>query len=188
MSSIVRDTIYRAAINILKNHGATGFTMDKVAKEAELSKGTLYNYFKDKNSLLLYIEEGVLDPIYKNIEDIAVRNISCTEKISAITESLFSDFEDNRALFLVISEVGGPFTPAHCRRRRKCISIIVRKIIEYGMGNGEFEEVDAISISEMFIGSIIGLMQYKLEVGLQVNFDKEVELLLNIFLTKLKKQ
>ena len=47
-----RQTIMNAAIELIKAEGLAGLSMDKIAEKAELSKGTLYLYFKNKEQLL----------------------------------------------------------------------------------------------------------------------------------------
>lgn len=49
--------IYRAALEIIKKHGLEGLKMSEVAKEAGLATGTLYIYFKNKESLIENMHE-----------------------------------------------------------------------------------------------------------------------------------
>jgi AcrR family transcriptional regulator len=50
-----RENAVSAASKLFSSKGYERVTMDEVANEAELSKTTLYSYFKDKESLLLAI-------------------------------------------------------------------------------------------------------------------------------------
>lgn len=52
-----RNQIVDAAEKIIFSKGLDQSTMDEIAEEAELSKGTLYLYFKNKNELYLAITE-----------------------------------------------------------------------------------------------------------------------------------
>lgn len=52
-----RNQIVDAAERIIFSKGLDQATMDEIAEEAELSKGTLYLYFKNKNELYLAITE-----------------------------------------------------------------------------------------------------------------------------------
>jgi len=48
-----REVILEAAERIFSDKGFHGATLDAIAAEAELAKGTLYNYYKDKQDLFL---------------------------------------------------------------------------------------------------------------------------------------
>lgn len=52
-----RNQIIDAAENVIFSKGLEQSTMDEIAEEAELSKGTLYLYFKNKNELYLAITQ-----------------------------------------------------------------------------------------------------------------------------------
>ena len=51
-----RNDIIDAAESIFFSKGIENATMDEIAEEAELSKGTLYLYFKSKEGLLFAID------------------------------------------------------------------------------------------------------------------------------------
>jgi len=48
-----REAILEAARRVLARKGLHDATLDEIAEEAELSKGTLYNYYKDKQDLVV---------------------------------------------------------------------------------------------------------------------------------------
>ncbi len=47
-----RETIMNSAIELLRTEGLSGLSMDRIAEKAELSKGTLYLYFRNKEHLI----------------------------------------------------------------------------------------------------------------------------------------
>lgn len=49
------EAMLNAAIRIMKRKGLTNFTMDHVAKEAEVTKVTLYTYFTSKENLTMAV-------------------------------------------------------------------------------------------------------------------------------------
>lgn len=60
-----RNQIIDAAEEIIFSKGLEQATMDEIAEEAELSKGTLYLYFKNKNELYLAITQRGSDILNK---------------------------------------------------------------------------------------------------------------------------
>ena len=59
---IMKESIFEAAVTVLKQYGVEGFRMDRVANTAEVAIGTLYNYFKDKETLILYVLRTMREP------------------------------------------------------------------------------------------------------------------------------
>jgi AcrR family transcriptional regulator len=57
-SHIKREALVRATINLVNNHGFHAAPMSKIAKMAEVSPGTIYLYFENKQDLVnqVYIE------------------------------------------------------------------------------------------------------------------------------------
>ena len=72
-----RDLILRAAISVYMGKGYHGTTMDRIAEEAELSRATLYLYFKTKDEIFVNAivnQSGyftnLLDEIYARKQEI----------------------------------------------------------------------------------------------------------------------
>jgi AcrR family transcriptional regulator len=59
-----RESILEAAERVFLRNGVAGAKMDEIAHEAELSKGTLYLYFRNKDELYLGIAMRCLDELY----------------------------------------------------------------------------------------------------------------------------
>ncbi|MDZ7807961.1 MAG: TetR/AcrR family transcriptional regulator [Gracilimonas sp.] len=60
-----RDQILDAAIELTGQQGFEKTTMDEIAEKAELSKGTLYLYYKDKSSLYQAIKKRALQSLHQ---------------------------------------------------------------------------------------------------------------------------
>ena len=56
-----RDQIVEAAVRLFSETGYFQTTIDDIAKEADVSKGLIYLYFKDKHDLLFYALRFVLE-------------------------------------------------------------------------------------------------------------------------------
>jgi AcrR family transcriptional regulator len=74
--------ILDAAEEVFFSRGFDQSTMDDVAKTAELSKGSLYNYFKNKNELCIGIVGRSLQLLIKYIENSLTEKSSGLDKIS----------------------------------------------------------------------------------------------------------
>jgi AcrR family transcriptional regulator len=152
-----RDEILKAGERLFIVKGIAVTTMDEIARECELAKGTLYLYFKSKEQLYLEIvlravtimcdmavasQEGVSDP---------VRRLA---KIGESQQRFYSEFPD---LFMLVSRISahelvsmeGAGETAH-RLHEKNIEIwtLVNEIIADGIRRGVFrDDTDPMEIS-----------------------------------------
>lgn len=62
-----RVTIIRAADEVFRKSGVTSATMDDIARAAEVSKGTLYLYFENKDHLLLAVANQSLEKLLETV-------------------------------------------------------------------------------------------------------------------------
>lgn len=82
-----RNTILNAAETVFFSKGINLATMDNVAEEAELSKGTLYLYFKSKEELFLGIACRALTLLKRMFEEAVNSKPTGLEKVRAIGEA-----------------------------------------------------------------------------------------------------
>ena len=71
---MMKNAIFEATMAVLGEHGFEGLRMDRVAKAAEVSTGTLYNYFKNKDELLLHVLDTRFEPILQEFLKIIKRD------------------------------------------------------------------------------------------------------------------
>lgn len=87
----VRERILTAAIELFKSAGYYQTTMDEIAERAEISRGTLFNYFPSKDSLLIPF-----------VEDLFRTQI--IPAVNAYLEEQHSTLQTLRFLFMTIHE------------------------------------------------------------------------------------
>lgn len=86
-----RNDILEAAENVIFSKGLDQATMDEIADEAELSKGTLYLYFKNKNDLYLAICERGSAMLNQRLSKVITRDEPGIELIRHLGEA-YIDF------------------------------------------------------------------------------------------------
>jgi AcrR family transcriptional regulator len=77
------DAIVEAAAQILERHGADGLTTNDVAERAGVSIGTLYQYFPDKQAILIAAARREL-----NGAPLAARQMALIQALIAMIERL----------------------------------------------------------------------------------------------------
>ena len=63
-----KEIIIEKARVLFNNYGYTKVSRDEIAKDANVTKKTVYSYFKDKESLFEYFVEEQLNKLKKSIE------------------------------------------------------------------------------------------------------------------------
>ena len=89
-----RQQIIVAAKRVFSEKGYSKATMEDIAREAELSPGTLYLYFKNKDELYASLSLRILQYLNIRLEDVKKeKDIETRRKIAAIKEALFDVYQ-----------------------------------------------------------------------------------------------
>src|SRR5580765_2931799 len=62
------EAILESAIAAFRRHGYHGTTMEQIADQLLMTKGSLYYYFKDKEEILFAVHDRALDRILDELE------------------------------------------------------------------------------------------------------------------------
>ena len=73
-SKLMVDNILEASIRVLKQHPYQQFTTNRVAEAAGISIGSLYQYFPNKQSILLELEIRAVNEMIENVEKLLFEN------------------------------------------------------------------------------------------------------------------
>ena len=89
-----RQQIIVAAKRVFSERGFSKTTMEDIAREAELSPGTLYLYFKNKDELYASLSLRILQYMNIRLEDVKKEKDSNREqKIASIKEALYDVYQ-----------------------------------------------------------------------------------------------
>ena len=89
-----RQQIMVAAKRVFSDRGFTKATMEDIAQEAELSPGTLYLYFKNKEELYASLSLRILQYLLLRIEHVnAIKDGGPDEKLTALMEAMYDVYE-----------------------------------------------------------------------------------------------
>ena len=161
-----RKSIIDAAEKIFFQKGFDNTTMDEIAEEAELSKGTLYLYFKSKEELFLEIikrgEKILTDLFFKAIK----RKRSGLSKVKAIGEA-FIEFSQkykdyNKAYMTDYPKIQDYKNEVNysCKQNNNDSYSIFIEVIKEGIADGSIRKnVDPVKTSLLLWGQTIGVLQ-----------------------------
>ena len=83
-ADVRRQQILSASKLVLERGGIEKFTIDQVAEEADLAKGTVYKYYKGKDQVLSELSVDSLSMMQRAFEEAANKENSAIAKLQAI--------------------------------------------------------------------------------------------------------
>lgn len=97
-----RDEILNAARDVFSERGFKLATLDEIAERAEFGKGTIYNYFRNKEELFVSVIERGIQRFQAFVENTVEASASPRQKIEMYIDAAFEFFEQHRQLFSVL--------------------------------------------------------------------------------------
>lgn len=98
-TSSAQDRILDAAENLIATQGIAGFTLDAVARAAEVSKGGLLYHFSSKDSLILGLQRRMASRVAETLRDAERRSEPI---LQAFVRQLRQDYEDGGRHFTAL--------------------------------------------------------------------------------------
>ncbi len=113
------ESITEGALRAIARKGSAA-TMQDIADESGIAKGTLYLYFKDRDELLQRVSEGALSQLLERLEGVFSQGLSFEETIRELVVTKLRFFEERRDLYRVHFELRYPHGPGQeCNPRTK---------------------------------------------------------------------
>lgn len=97
-----RQHILDAAYIVFSRKGFHRATVDEIIALADTGKGTVYNYFVNKEQLFYTLIREYNNPFNKRIEEIVASNLLALDKISILTKEFLSFYSRNADLWRVL--------------------------------------------------------------------------------------
>ncbi len=159
-----RVQILQAALGAFSENGYAKTTMDDIVRHSGLSKGTLYWYFQNKQELFIATIEFAFQDVDRQLSDLVKQEASATERLRTffvqagelicsskqfvgfMVDSFFQAYQIDEAMETM-------------RRLYQHYITSVETIIQQGIDQGEFREVDphTVAISLMAGGDGVAL-------------------------------
>ena len=161
-----------AAYDVIAAKGYNNVTIEDIANEAGLSKGGVLHYFKSKEDIFIYLLEQIYTIIEGNIKKRSEKYRTPERKMKALIISYIATAKRNPAFYTVIVDFWAQI-PINDRiktinskiYKRMCNEI--RKIIEFGIDEGDFKDVDTVNASFAILSMVTNM-------AIQWTFNKEL--------------
>ncbi|RJP24973.1 MAG: TetR/AcrR family transcriptional regulator [Candidatus Abyssobacteria bacterium SURF_5] len=102
-SNTIRESIIDAAIEVFARTGFYKAKAAEIAGKADVAVGTIYNYFKNKDDILISIFNERIGELTKSVRTAIEKVEKPEEKLSIILDSTISVLEHDRKLAEVIT-------------------------------------------------------------------------------------
>jgi AcrR family transcriptional regulator len=176
--------ILSAAVKLFAEKGYEYTTLDDIAEAAEFGKGTLYNYFQNKEDLYLAILEEIFGSFLSKLKEISETTNSFRDFIYKFTKNVMKFYLDNQAAFMLLVHERlhvVQTTPFEIPDRLKDLHNESESIHKYHVNaaikNGEIKDLDVDKIMHIYRGMmfayIFGLVTCKGET--KIDIEKETE-------------
>lgn len=100
------EDIISAAEKLFINNGLAKTTMDDIANKCELSKATLYLYFKSKDELLMEIILRALYNLYEHLSQAMEKELSGPDRLRVMSSSYLGFYREHPWYFKMINGMG----------------------------------------------------------------------------------
>lgn len=151
VDSVTRQRILRAGLGIFADRGYAGASVQAIVNAANVTKPTLYYYFRSKAGLYQALIDWAHDERYRLMCEAAREGGTLAEQLTAIWTALFEFINDNRELmriafataFAARGEI--PATVHHmkkCQRNFEFLQQLIRKARSAGALSRRFDGRD----------------------------------------------
>jgi AcrR family transcriptional regulator len=113
-------SIQEAAMRVIARKGMAAATMQEIAEEAGVAKGTIYLYFRDRDELVEKTFETAIGELHKRVDAALALEIPFEEKLRALISAQVGFFSENAEFFRLYMTLKMPEgTPAQQRRQKR---------------------------------------------------------------------
>jgi len=182
-----KSQILNAAERVFTKKGFDEARMDDIAEETGLSKGTLYLYFKSKDTLIIAILERIFQGIFEQLNARRDDQLNATDAIRQFTEEAIKDYKRMLRLmpvayeFLALAFRNKVVQKALSEYFRFYMDVLV-PIIQRGVDSGEFRSVDpidtAVAMGAIYEGTVLLWVYDKNLVNMEHHIRSSMEILL----------
>lgn len=175
-----KDQILTAAIELIEKQGFEKTTMDEIAEEAELSKGTLYLYFNDKSSLYQAIKRRGLQHLSDKFQQIIQQDLPGAELVKKMNLSFLRIVTQNAAFtksMAIYAHITGEKHPDNsivgdCHAIEDEIFMLLVRAIQIGIQDGSITSSKPPKILALNLSfQMSGMLQFYLS-GAHPNVNK----------------
>lgn len=154
-----RKAILESATRLFARNGYHGTTMNEIAKEAEFSTGSLYNFFQNKEELYFTLMQDKIEAMGQLVSVVYEGPGGVEDKLTKFVDTVISFFEKERDFFRIFAEqrtafessAKGQFSDVIHEKQEKYLGGLIQ-IMGQGVKEGLLLSLDASELALIFMG------------------------------------
>jgi AcrR family transcriptional regulator len=186
-----RESIQQAVIRLMCREGLKSVTMERVAQEVGIAKGTVYLHYRDKQELLDSVKDAALSPMVAEIDAIYRGDTAPDRKLLDYALTYLRYFDERRDLFRILlyeREVTRVWGARYQSDRYRHLADATQRVIREGIRREIFRDVDAHQAATMFVESTMAMMNHRLQGESPKPVEEDAELVAGIFVRGLRRK
>lgn len=158
-----KEKIILSAVKIVNRKGYRGATMEDIAAELLMTKGSLYYYFKNKKDLFFQCHEMVLSKATEELQGHLDKMIPNEEKLRRMIVTHIQYAIEEKETFNMIIKPDQTFATDQLNPilvKRNKYAGLFDQVIQEGVANGEFTIVDPKIVRMILLGAMNWIQQW----------------------------
>jgi AcrR family transcriptional regulator len=159
-----KEQILASAIKVINQRGYSGATMEEIAAELYMTKGSLYYYFKNKSDLMYQCHNFVLSQAIADHEEILQHKEDSAESLLRKMIAIHISYAvDEKEVFNLIMEPKRFFNKEQLDlvlKLRKKYEKLFDEVISLGLERGEFQHKEPKIVRMIILGAMNWMQQW----------------------------
>lgn len=183
-----REEILKAATRIFAQKGYHGASMSEIAKEAEFSTGSLYNFFKNKEELYFTLLVEKIEGLETQVSVVFESNADVDQKLRLWLDKILSYFEVERDFFRIFVEQRTQFEQSS---KGEFADMVFEKLknnmfrmmamMKEGVDKGFFKPMDPLELATVFSSILNSVLIVFVNSEQSYPLRGKAELILDVF-------
>jgi len=147
-----RKQIFEGAVRVFAEKGYHSATVQEVAEAAGLAKGTVYEYVKTKEDILILVMEEGLAMIFEAVEKSLKKETDPVSRIKALIQVMLKVLNKYKKVMQVVEhEIKGLSGSAYVKFQglKRGYLCVVEEILEDGVREKKFKPMDTLLCAEL---------------------------------------
>ena len=189
-------SIQDATMRVIARKGMAAATMQEIADEAGVAKGTIYLYFRDRDELVEKTFESAMAQLAVEVDEALDRDIPFEDKLRAVIAAHMEFFSHNREFFRLYLSLRVPEgSPERQRRQKSTCQPQYRnrvdklaRVLSQAMDRGEIRRADPFRLALFITEGSTAVMVERLTEESSPAESAEVDLIVGMILDGVRKR
>lgn len=190
----IRESILDATDRLLARYGYQKMTIDDLAQEVGIGKGTVYLHFSSKEEVALSHIDRIIERLRERLLSIAQRDAPPAERLrQMLIERVIFRFDSVQHYTQSLNDLLAALRPRLLARRQRYFAEEMRlfaEVLDEGRRLKMFAIADAQLVAESFLIATNSLLPYSLstrELGERADIEEKISRLADLLLAGVRK-